>query len=548
MNRFALVGAAGAIGRTIAYALRSRGQHYRVIGRDRTKLEESFASDPLAEVVTWDPEDQASVRSALRGTDTLIYLVGVPYDQFQLHPLVLQKTLDGAIAEGLARAVLIGTVYPYGRPQSTPVTESHPREPPTFKGQMRKAQEDVLLKAHASGAIQGTILRLPDFYGPGVTASFLDSLFRAAAHGGTANMVGPIDKPHEFVFVPDVGPVVLDLANKSEAYGTWWNFAGAGAITQREIINQVFAMAGRKPKLRVAGKTMLRMIGLFNPFMRELVEMHYLLTTPVLMDDTALVRLRRGAEDPLCGRAEAHARRLSGTRKVIKRTIGRTHSASAGVLLVVIRCVFLLVLTVAAGPAQSNEISLHFGGTLTQRRSIRLPSVVQNLLGTEEIREDNGYAGGIVYRIRLARFGPVALMAELPLFVVQATNTDLIPLIARPIFGDTSGIAGFLTPGGVLRFLPDSRVSPYVFFGGGYARVVEAQLVSTSPLRGRFANEGTWAINYGGGADLRLLGFLALRGELRNFYTGTTENTLALPQETRQRNTLLISGGLVFRF
>jgi hypothetical protein len=41
----------------------------------------------------------------------------------------------------------------------------------------------------------------------------------------------------------------------------------------------------------VVGKLGLRMIGLFQPFVRELVEMHYLQTTPVLMDDSALVSL-----------------------------------------------------------------------------------------------------------------------------------------------------------------------------------------------------------------------------------------------------------------
>jgi hypothetical protein len=36
---------------------------------------------------------------------------------------------------------------------------------------------------------------------------------------------------------------------------------------------------------------MLRLIGLFNPLMREMVEMHYLLTDPVVMDDSALQEL-----------------------------------------------------------------------------------------------------------------------------------------------------------------------------------------------------------------------------------------------------------------
>jgi nucleoside-diphosphate-sugar epimerase len=291
MSKIALFGAAGASGNSIAAALRDQKQPYRVVGRNRAELEKSFGADPLAEIVTWNPDDPASVREACRGVSMLVYLIGVPYNHFELHPVLMQKTLDGAIAEGVERLVLIGTVYPYGRPRTAKVTEEHPREPHTFKGQKRKDQEEVLLKAHKEGRIKATILRLPDFYGPNVERSFLDRLFKAAVSGGTADMIGPIDRPHEFVFVPDVGPVVLALAAEPEAYGKWWNFAGAGAITQREIADKVFALAGRPPKLRVAGKTMLRVIGLFNPFMREFVEMHYLISEPVLMDDTALHRL-----------------------------------------------------------------------------------------------------------------------------------------------------------------------------------------------------------------------------------------------------------------
>jgi nucleoside-diphosphate-sugar epimerase len=288
MANIALLGAAGAIGNSIANALRKQGREYRVVGRHRESLDAAFGSDPLAEIVTWNPDDPASVRTAACGVETLVYLVGVPYDRFELHPILMRKTLDGAIAEGVKRVLLIGTVYPYGIPKTTPVTESHPREPNTFKGRMRKEQEDLLLAAHAEGKIQGAVLRLPDFYGPGVEKSFLDSLFKAAVDGSTANMLGPIDRPHEFVFVPDVGPVVTALADRAEAYGRWWHFAGVGPITQREMIDRVFRMAGRKPRFRVAGKTTLRLIGLFNPLMRELAEMHYLLTTPILLDDSAL--------------------------------------------------------------------------------------------------------------------------------------------------------------------------------------------------------------------------------------------------------------------
>ena len=291
VERIGLVGAAGAMGRSVGQALVVRRRPFRVIGRSRSALDATFGTQPGVEKVTWAPDDPASVRAAVRGLDTLVHLVGVPYHRFVEHPVVMRQTLAGALAEGVRRMVLVGTVYPYGVPRTTPVTEDHPREPHTFKGQMRKAQEDLLLEADAAGKIRGTILRLPDFYGPGIEKSFLHDAFVAAQEGRTANLIGPIDTPHEFIYVPDVGPVLLDLADRSEAYGRWWHLGGPGTISQRQFVTQVFAAVGRKPKLRVAGKTTLRLMGLFNPMMRELVEMSYLHTTPVVLDDSALQKL-----------------------------------------------------------------------------------------------------------------------------------------------------------------------------------------------------------------------------------------------------------------
>ncbi len=291
MSKIALFGAAGAIGQSIAAALRVKGQPYRVVGRSEASLRKAFGADPLAEIVTWNPDSPASVQAAAAGIETLIYLVGVNYWQFELHPELMQKTLDGAVAAGVRNILLIGTVYPYGRAQSPTVREDHPRAPHTFKGQMRKAQEDLLMQAHADGRIRATVLRLPDFYGPGVEASLLHGAATAAVRGGTADMIGPLERPHEFVFVPDVGPVVAKLIDTPAAFGKFWHCAGAGVTSQRELVAEMERQSGAKLKRRVVGKTMLRLIGLFNPMMRELAEMHYLQTDPLIMDDTALQSL-----------------------------------------------------------------------------------------------------------------------------------------------------------------------------------------------------------------------------------------------------------------
>lgn len=171
MSTIALFGAAGPVGRSIAAALSAEGRAYRVVGRSAASLHQHFGADPLAEIVTWNPDQPVSVQAAASGIDTLIYLVGVPYGQFALHPELMRKTLAGALAAGVNNLLLIGTVYPYGRVTGQPLREDHPRQPHTFKGRMRKQQEDLVMQAHAEGRIQATVLRLADFYGPGVETS-----------------------------------------------------------------------------------------------------------------------------------------------------------------------------------------------------------------------------------------------------------------------------------------------------------------------------------------------------------------------------------------
>lgn len=291
MSKVALFGAAGVIGQAIAASLRAAGHAYRVVGRNEATLRRAFGADPLADIMTWNPDMPASVQAAATGIETLVYMVGVNYWEFELHPVLMQKTIDGAVAAGVRNIILIGTVYPYGRPASMPVREDHPRAPHTFKGRMRLAQEEILMQAHADGRIKATVLRLPDFYGPGVAASFLDGAVQAAVHGGTANLLGPIDRTHEFVFVPDVGPVVARLIDTPAAYGKIWHLAGAGITSQRALVDEMARQTGRPLKLRVAGKTMVWIMGRFDRMLREIGEMRYLLTDPVIMDDAGLEAL-----------------------------------------------------------------------------------------------------------------------------------------------------------------------------------------------------------------------------------------------------------------
>jgi nucleoside-diphosphate-sugar epimerase len=288
VDKVAIFGAAGAIGRALGRELRFRDISFRAVGRTRAKLEEAFGEMRQAEIWAADLADPQAATEAARGADTIIYAVGMPYTSFQLHPKLMQVAVDAATAAGVPRLVVVSSVYSYGVPETRTVAETHPRNPPAFKGRMRKQQEDIAFQAQLEGKLESMVIRLPDFYGPWADIGLANMIMRAALAGKPGDWLGSPDKPHEFVYVPDTGPVIAELASRPDCYGEAWNFAGPAEIRGGEFMTLVWRQLGREPKWRTIGRTKLKIGGLVDPFVKELVEMHYLFETPVLLDDSKL--------------------------------------------------------------------------------------------------------------------------------------------------------------------------------------------------------------------------------------------------------------------
>ena len=55
----ALIGATGAIGKSVVAALHQKSQSYCAIGRSQATLEKEFGRDSLAEITIWNPGQQS---------------------------------------------------------------------------------------------------------------------------------------------------------------------------------------------------------------------------------------------------------------------------------------------------------------------------------------------------------------------------------------------------------------------------------------------------------------------------------------------------------
>jgi nucleoside-diphosphate-sugar epimerase len=286
-----IIGAAGAIGRSVAEACHAAGQSVRLVGRSAAPLEAIKKAGDV--IVLADVATAEGCRAALEGASLAVYALGLPYSTraFAGYPEMMRLLVAAARAAGTRRLLLVTNVYPYGRPVTATVAEDHPRNPCSVKGRYRKEQEDILLAA-TGGGLETLSLRLPDFYGPAVPGSQLAMVVDAVRKGGAAgNLLGPAGNPHEFVFTPDVGLVVKALLEHPGEVAGAYNFAGAGVISMKALAEMIYRAAGQTPRVREMAPWLQDVVGLFMPVLRELREMRYLLETPVLLDDRKLRQL-----------------------------------------------------------------------------------------------------------------------------------------------------------------------------------------------------------------------------------------------------------------
>jgi nucleoside-diphosphate-sugar epimerase len=280
----AVLGATGATGKAIARELATRGLVTRVVSRNRTKLEAAFGKSGEFEIHELDLSDPEAAARAVDSCDVVFHCVGLPVQRFRDH-LAISRTVLGAARKAEARPVLITSYWSYGPVTSNPVTEAAPRRPASEMERIRYEQETLFRDSGAA------VCLLPDFYGPEADVTFLNPALQAICRGKKANWIGDLDKPRQFIFVPDAAFPAVELAGRSEAYGESWNVAPSEPMNPRDLLGLAALQCHTQVKVRNAGKLMLAVLGLFSSQMRAIRELYPLYANAPILDQSKLVNL-----------------------------------------------------------------------------------------------------------------------------------------------------------------------------------------------------------------------------------------------------------------
>lgn len=268
-----ILGSGGAIANHLATELRKYSSDIRLVSRTPKKVNEADELFP-ADLLNKDLMNQA-----VAGSEVVYLTAGLPYDikiWQRDWPVIMQNVIDASVAHN-ARLVFFDNIYAYSPDEVSNMTENSCKAPETFKGKVRLDLLNMIFAAIKDKSLKALVARSADFYGKDVKTGFLNiGVIDKLKKGSKAMWQSDVDKIHSLTYVPDAAKAVAILGNTPDAFNQVWHLpTSPQKWTGKDFINQVAQQLNVKPKYYILNKTMISLLGIFSPTIKELKEMQY---------------------------------------------------------------------------------------------------------------------------------------------------------------------------------------------------------------------------------------------------------------------------------
>ena len=268
-----ILGAGGSISIELAKSLKYFTDDIRLVGRNPKKVNETD------QIFQADLTDRNQLFKAVEGSEIVYLTIGFDYSikvWQKLWPPLMQNVIDACIANN-AKLVFFDNVYSIGGDFVKHITEESPVYPTSKKGEIRAQVDLLLLDQMKAGKIKAIIARAPDFYGTEISKSMLMTLiYKNLAAGKKAQWMFNAKVKHSYIYTPDAGKAMSLLGNTPDAYNQIWNLpTDRHSLTAEQWIGLFSKEMGKNDNYQLISGWILRILGIFIPFLKELFEMRY---------------------------------------------------------------------------------------------------------------------------------------------------------------------------------------------------------------------------------------------------------------------------------
>lgn len=285
-NELHVIFGTGPVGLSLAEELLAQGKRVRLVNRS--------GKGPIpvgAELVAGDASRLNTAQELSRGASVIYNATHAPYEQWpEILPRLQENMIESAAAGG-AKLVVVDTLYVYGETHGQPMTEETPYVATSRKGRLRAELAWGYLQAHRTGKVRVALGRAADFFGPRVLHSSLGQyVFPAALANQPILILGNIDLPHSYSYMPDIARGLAALGEYEEALGHDWLLPVAPAVSTREVSQLIEQVLGHPLSLfSVTSIDQARELGIFDEtFASEYRELFYQYTEPHIVDARAI--------------------------------------------------------------------------------------------------------------------------------------------------------------------------------------------------------------------------------------------------------------------
>ena len=283
-NKVIVLGAKGRFGRAAVSAFAKAGWRVTASGRN---MQDYSAIDAVS-VVDCDVMDKANLMEVCRGFDVIVNAVNPPYDAWAATiPTITMNVIEAANASS-ATIMLPGNVYNYGAQMPERLREDTVHQPTTRKGRIRVDMEQAHRDATKHG-VQTIVLRGGDFIEGVDTGNWFETFITSGVSKGKFMYPGRNDISHAWAYLPDMAEALVRLAERRTDFTSFEEFGFEGfSATGREMQGAIEDYLGQSLRLKSMPWGVIRVLALFRPMMREVLEMRYLWDTPHSVDGTKL--------------------------------------------------------------------------------------------------------------------------------------------------------------------------------------------------------------------------------------------------------------------
>lgn len=268
-----ILGSGGAIGTELANILTQYSGQIRLVSRNPKKVNDTDLLFPC------DLVKSNEVFNAVNGSEVCYLTAGLAYNTkiWQNTWPVIMKNVINACIKYKSKLVFFDNVYMYDPEYFNNITEDTPVNPVSKKGKVREEISQILINEVKSGNVKACIARSADFYGPGINNSILlEMVYNNLKNGKKANWFCSKRYKHSFTYTLDAAKATAILGNSDQSFGQIWHLpTSPDPLTGEEWIHAFASQMETLPKSLVISKFLVKMLGVFNPVLKELSEILY---------------------------------------------------------------------------------------------------------------------------------------------------------------------------------------------------------------------------------------------------------------------------------